>query len=60
MTKVPLLQEAAEEEEERELSADEMGRKIASQWTTDPDAAGSSETKETSQAAHDQVSPAWP
>ncbi len=35
-------QEEADKEEERELTPDEIGRKIASQWTTDPDAAGSS------------------
>ncbi len=34
-------QEEADKEEERELTPDEIGRKIASQWTTDPDAAGS-------------------
>lgn len=34
-------QEEADKEEERELTPDEVGRKIASQWTTDPDAAGS-------------------
>ena len=35
-------QEEADKEEEQELTPDEIGRKIASQWTTDPDAAGSS------------------
>ncbi len=34
-------QEEADKEEERELTPDEIGRKIAAQWTTDPDAAGS-------------------
>ena len=34
-------QEEADKEEEQELTPDEIGRKIASQWTTDPDAAGS-------------------
>lgn len=37
------LQKEADKEEARELTPDEMGRKIASQWTTDPDAAGSGE-----------------
>ena len=37
-----MMQDEAVEEEERELTPDEIGRKIASQWTTDPDAAGSS------------------
>lgn len=30
----------AEEEEEEELSAEEQGRRIASQWTQDPEASG--------------------
>ena len=34
------MQEEADKQEERELTPDEMGRKIASQWMTDPDAAG--------------------
>ena len=34
-------QEEADKEEERELTPDEIGRKIASQWTTDPNAASS-------------------
>lgn len=34
-----VIKEEAEKEEE--LTPDEIGRKIASQWTTDPDAAGS-------------------
>lgn len=37
------MQEAAEQEE-KELTPDEMGRKIASQWTTDPEAAGSAQS----------------
>ena len=36
-----LLQGEADKEKEREMTPDEIGRKIASQWTTDPDAAGS-------------------
>lgn len=35
------MQEEVDKEEEQELTPDEIGRKIASQWTTDPDAAGS-------------------
>ena len=38
------MQEAADKEDERELTPDEIGRKIASQWTTDPDAAGSGDS----------------
>ena len=38
------MQEEADKEEERELTPDEIGRKIASQWTTDPDAAGSGDS----------------
>lgn len=38
------MQKEADKEEERELTPDEMGRKIASQWTTDPDAAGSGDS----------------
>ena len=40
------LQKEADKEEARELTPDEMGRKIASQWTTDPDAAGSGDSSE--------------
>lgn len=40
------IQEEADKEEERELTPDEMGRKIASQWTTDPDAAGSGDSSD--------------
>ena len=38
------MQEEADKEEERELTPDEIGRKIASQWTSDPDAAGSGDS----------------
>ena len=38
------VQEEADKEEDRELTPDEIGRKIASQWTTDPGAAGSGDS----------------
>ncbi|KAL3130419.1 hypothetical protein ABBQ38_008242 [Trebouxia sp. C0009 RCD-2024] len=41
-----VLKEEADKEEERDLTPDEIGRKIASQWTTDPDAAGSGESSD--------------
>lgn len=40
------MQKEADKEEERELTPDEIGRKIASQWTTDPDAAGSGDSSD--------------
>ena len=43
---IMITQEEAEKEQE-ELTPDEIGRKIASQWTTDPDAAGSSSESDT-------------
>ena len=39
-----------DKEEEQELTPDEIGRKIASQWTTDPDAAGSSVHSDSAEA----------
>lgn len=38
------VQQETDKEEGRELTPDEIGRKIASQWTTDPDAAGSADS----------------
>ena len=43
------------QEEGKELSADEMGRKIASQWTTDPEAAGSAQSAAPTSDATSQV-----
>ena len=54
----PVCAQEAVEEEEKELSADEMGRKIASQWTTDPDAAGSRQSSAPASDTDDRVSPA--
>lgn len=46
-----LLPQEAAEEEEKELTPDEMGRKIASQWTTDPEAADSTQSSTPAPAA---------
>ena len=49
------LQEEADKEAERDLTPDEIGRKIASQWTTDPDAAGSGESSDESSDAEEEA-----